>query len=48
MIRMGLKEIGLEAVNWINLAQDRDKWRVIVDKIMNLWTASNWDNFLTS
>jgi hypothetical protein len=30
---MGLLEI------WIGLAQDRDKWRALVNAIMNLWVA---------
>jgi hypothetical protein len=31
-----LAEIGWEDVDWIHLAQDRDQWRVLVKKIMNL------------
>jgi hypothetical protein len=33
---MDLKEIGYEDVDWINLAQDRDQWRALVDAEMNL------------
>jgi hypothetical protein len=36
-IKMDLLEIGWGGVNWIALAQDRDKWRVLVKSIMNLW-----------
>jgi hypothetical protein len=32
-----LGEIGLERVDWINLAQDRDRWRVVVNMVVNLW-----------
>jgi hypothetical protein len=34
--KMGLKEIGWEGVNWINLAHDRDKWLAYVKAVMNL------------
>jgi hypothetical protein len=33
---MDLGEIGWDGVDWIGLAQDRDKWRVLLDVIMNL------------
>jgi hypothetical protein len=35
-IRMDLKEIGLGSVDWIRLAQDRDRWRAVVSAVMNL------------
>jgi hypothetical protein len=35
-IRMELREIGLEGVDWIRLAQDRDRWRAVVSAVMNL------------
>jgi hypothetical protein len=35
-IRMDLKEIGLGGVDWIQLAQDRDRWRAVVSAVMNL------------
>jgi hypothetical protein len=35
-IRMDLKEIGLGCVDWIRLAQDRDRWRAVVSAVMNL------------
>jgi hypothetical protein len=35
-IRMDLREIGWEDVNWIHLAQDRDQWRAVVNTVMNL------------
>ena len=28
---MGLKEIGWDGMDWINLAQDMDKWRVVLN-----------------
>jgi hypothetical protein len=35
-IRMDLKEIGLQGVDWIHLAQDRDQWWSLVNTVMNL------------
>jgi hypothetical protein len=35
-IRMDLREIGLEDVDWIRLAQDRDRWRAVVSAVMSL------------
>jgi hypothetical protein len=29
-------EIGIDGVNWIQMAQDRIRWRAFVDKVMNL------------
>jgi hypothetical protein len=36
-IKMGLMEIGIDGVNWIQLAQDRVQWRACVNMVMNLW-----------
>jgi hypothetical protein len=33
---MDLREIGCDGVDWIELAQDRDKWRAVVNTVMNL------------
>jgi hypothetical protein len=35
-IRMDLREIGLGGVDWIRMAQDRDRWRAVVSAVMNL------------
>jgi hypothetical protein len=35
-IKMDLREIGWEGVEWIHLAQDRDRWRAVVSAVMNL------------
>jgi hypothetical protein len=35
-IKMDLREVGWEAVDWIDLAQDRDRWRALVYAMMNL------------
>jgi hypothetical protein len=36
-IRMDLREVGCGGVDWMELAQDRDKWRALVSVVMNLW-----------
>jgi hypothetical protein len=35
-IKKDLSEIGWGGVDWIGLAQDRDKWRALVNGVMNL------------
>jgi hypothetical protein len=35
-IKTDLKEIGWELADWIELAQDRDKWLALVNMVMNL------------
>jgi hypothetical protein len=35
-IKMDLLEIGWGGVDWIGLAQDRDRWRALVNAVMNL------------
>jgi hypothetical protein len=34
--KMDLREIGWDAVDWIDLAQDREQWRALVNTVMNL------------
>ena len=36
-IRMDLQEVGCGYMDWIGLAQDRDRWWILVGAVMNLW-----------
>jgi hypothetical protein len=36
-IKMDLLKIGLGGVDWIGLAQDRYRWRALVNLVMNFW-----------
>jgi hypothetical protein len=35
-IKMDLREIGWDSMDWIDLAQDRDQWKTLVNSVMNL------------
>jgi hypothetical protein len=35
-IKMDLREIGWDDIDWIDMAQDRGQWRALVDTVMNL------------
>jgi hypothetical protein len=45
---MDPKEIGGSGVEWINVARDRDKWRVLVNRVMNLFVSRNFGKLLSS
>jgi hypothetical protein len=47
-IKLDLKEIGIDGVNWIQLARDRDQRRAFLKTVMNLWVPYKAGNFLTS
>jgi hypothetical protein len=35
-IKMDLREIGWDGVDWIDMVQDRDRWRALVNMVLNL------------
>jgi hypothetical protein len=47
-IRMDLREIGWDSMEWIDLAQDRDEWWALVNTAINLRVPSNSGKFLKS
>jgi hypothetical protein len=34
-IEIDFRELGWDGVDWVDLAQDRDQWRALVNKVMN-------------
>jgi len=36
ILKMDLQEVGYEGMDWINVVQDRDRWWVLVNVVMNL------------
>jgi len=47
-IKMDLQEVGGGYEDWMELAQDRDRWRALVSTVMNLRVSKIAGNFLTS
>jgi hypothetical protein len=50
LVRMDLGEVGWGDVDWIGLAQDRNRWRALVNSVLNLrgpWNTSKLSSGLT-
>jgi hypothetical protein len=43
---MDLREIGWDGMDWMELAQDRDQWRALVNTVMSLRVLKIAGNFL--
>jgi len=35
-IKMGLQEVGYEVMDWVDVAQDKERWRALVNAVWNL------------
>jgi hypothetical protein len=45
-IQMEIREVGCGVMDCIELAQDRERWRALVNEIMNLWVSKKCGEFL--
>ena len=45
---MDLQEVGWGGMDWIDLAQNTNRWETFVTSVMNLWVTQNKGNFSTS
>jgi hypothetical protein len=43
---MDLQEVGYGEMDWIDLAQDKDRWRALVSSVMNLRGSIKCGGFL--
>jgi hypothetical protein len=46
-INVDLQAVGSGSMDWIELAQDMDRWRALMNAVMNLFPLNMW-NLLTS
>jgi hypothetical protein len=46
IIKIDLREIEWDGMDWIDMAQSRDQWRALVNTVLNLRVSQNAGNFL--
>jgi hypothetical protein len=46
-IKMDFQKLGCGVMDWIELAQNRDRWQTLVNEVMDLRFPQNAGNFLT-
>jgi hypothetical protein len=39
VVEVDLKEVEWDGMDWIDVAEERDRWRALVNAIMNLWVS---------
>jgi hypothetical protein len=47
-IKIDLRRIGWGGMDWVDLAQDGDQWRALVNTVMDVWVPQNSGKFLSS
>ena len=47
-IKVDLQEVEFAGMDWIDVAQERDRWRALVNAVMSLRVPQNAGNFSTS
>jgi hypothetical protein len=38
-LKMNFQDVGLDGMMWVDLAQDTERWRALVNSVMNLWVS---------
>jgi len=47
-IKIDYQEVGCGGTDWIDLAQDKDRWQTLVNAVMKLQVPKNVENILTT